>query len=307
MERVPVGLYSFSLLDPDTDGERDRTVLVYKGNLAAFEGFANGLPSLLKNHASGKKDSLALSELVHLENQVRKRHFANADSFPPVRSPELQDMIQHTNVSGHVPEFVLFEERDKVDIDAVAKTLFEQSLGGQRKLDYLRHAWEESAADWQRFFGIEGFAQFVREVSYATTRLEMRAAARVGSRSIEHLPIDIERMSLGELREQFPDKYSKLRSQVDARQRSTDGVFECANTGCGFKSKDRGKFEMDHRHPFAEGDPTRLDNLQLLCVKCNVRKGRKSNDRRNDSHRASRPYYGFLFSDALTGMRGANA
>lgn len=272
LKRVPAGLYSFSLLDPDTGADRDRTVLVYEGNLAAFEGFTSGLPSLLKKNASGKKDSLTAAELADLENQVRKQYFGNADPFPPVRSPELQDMIQHTNVYGHAPKLVRFQERDKFDVDAVARTLFEQGLGGQRKVDHLNREWAENSAGWQSFFGISGLDQFLREVNYANTRLE-RASLSSTVRSIRHETRNIERMSLAEVRDQFPQKYNEMSTAVGAKHRNAAGEYVCAN--CRSKSHDRHRFEMDHAFPFGEGGLTRLDNLQLLCVTCNVRKGAK--------------------------------
>lgn len=268
LERVPIGLFSFSLLDPHTGADRDRTILVYKANHAAFEEFRNGLPSLLKRQQSNENDSLSASEL----EEVRQQYFANADTFPKVSIIELQDLIQHTKVYGHVPEIVLFEERDQFDIDAVAKTLFDQGLGGQRKLDHLQKAWEQGSAGWQRFFGIEGFSQFLREVNYAMTRHETKLTA-ISQPNVRPEEIGFDKMKMHDLKEQRPDLYAELRKKVDATHRHADGTYECA--GCGRKSKDRAKFEMDHQHPFGEGGPTNLKNLQLLCVKCNVTKGPK--------------------------------
>lgn len=273
LERVPIGLYSFSLLDSETGTDRDRTVLVYSGNHREFTEFTNDLPTLLKPYSSGKKVSLSATELDELMNNVRERYFGSADRFPPVSDAELHDMIQFAFVYEAVPELIVFAERDKLDIDAVAKVLFEQELGGQRKMNYLHQVWRDNSAGWQNFFGIGGFEQFVREVNYANTRLETQAAPRGASPNVVPETIDIEEMSLEAIKEQFPQKYLDLRSQVEKTHRSDNGAFVCAK--CGRESRVRYSFEIDHRKPRSKRGLTRLDNLQLLCVKCNRRKGAK--------------------------------
>lgn len=44
---------------------------------------------------------------------------------------------------------------------------------------------------------------------------------------------------------------------------------------CGYKSKFKGKFQIDHIKPRSNGGRTLPANLQLLCPSCNGQKGNK--------------------------------
>ena len=43
---------------------------------------------------------------------------------------------------------------------------------------------------------------------------------------------------------------------------------------CGFRSKEKSRFEVDHKTPVARNGSNRFSNYQLLCGPCNKRKGK---------------------------------
>ncbi len=71
-----------------------------------------------------------------------------------------------------------------------------------------------------------------------------------------------------EYRRQVTRNYGKVFVALGRR----DG-FECVN--CGTPSKD---LQIDHKRPLARGGTNDLDNLQLLCRKCNLTKSDRYDD-----------------------------
>jgi hypothetical protein len=49
---------------------------------------------------------------------------------------------------------------------------------------------------------------------------------------------------------------------------------ECQNPKCD-KAGPRNEFHIDHIHPVSKGGSNKIENLQVLCVKCNLSKGAK--------------------------------
>ena len=77
--------------------------------------------------------------------------------------------------------------------------------------------------------------------------------------------------TLRELRETHPGHYRYLRNEVYARDQHKDGSYVCARTG--YKSPNQFEFEIDHKIPRAKGGLTVLENLRLLRLRENRRKG----------------------------------
>lgn len=58
------------------------------------------------------------------------------------------------------------------------------------------------------------------------------------------------------------------------------GLKPIAQNKCGIEIPDLSLLAIDHIYPIAKGGETKLDNLQCLCRKCNLRKGDKVNFKR---------------------------
>ena len=83
----------------------------------------------------------------------------------------------------------------------------------------------------------------------------------------------MENLSLREIGKINPELEKNLRDEVFAKARDAEENYHCAE--CGMTDKSRIWFQVDHIIPMNAGGKTTLDNLQILCRKCNGRKGDK--------------------------------
>ena len=68
----------------------------------------------------------------------------------------------------------------------------------------------------------------------------------------------------------------KLRNDVFKSAEQPDGTYKCK--GCGLISPHKKDFQIDHIKPMAKGGKTVRENLQLLCLKCNITKSDHDDD-----------------------------
>ena len=94
---------------------------------------------------------------------------------------------------------------------------------------------------------------------------DMNAPIAVGEK------VDVERLSLYEYCKHAPEQGRTLKDAVYEGAKTKDGVYRCAQ--CDYTSQHKGLFQIDHIKPMSKGGLTVPENLQLLCGRCNRRKG----------------------------------
>jgi hypothetical protein len=140
------------------------------------------------------------------------------------------------------------------------------------------------AERWQRVAWHEAYEQrklsrfFVRTIVVlcvlvvgVTTRngwlaIAATIPAYLGLHAIERLRIRIYAHRLSRELEDARARSRHIPTAMRAAVMERDG-YACTNCG---KTED---LHIDHRYPFSRGGETRLDNLQVLCASCNIRKG----------------------------------
>ena len=63
------------------------------------------------------------------------------------------------------------------------------------------------------------------------------------------------------------------RRRVVFPQRVRDGLFRAHKGRCAYCGRTQRHLEIDHKHPVSRGGGDEVENLQLLCNSCNMRKG----------------------------------
>lgn len=281
LDRIPVGIYAFSLLESSGDGEnieRNCEVLVYNHMQRQYENFIESLPDFFEKARIDvdKKEMLHKIELLELSMKVESRFFNNARFQLGFEEKDIQDILMYYFDNHEPPRFIHFSERENYDIDKIAKDIYEKDLGPRDQGNMINLLWEDDKIAWKALFGFNK-QYFVNEIGLSLQKMVY------GHGLFQHIsstsPVDegeerqYEDMSLSELREHAPGYHQRLSDGVYKKYTNKKGQYYSAISG----HADRSKlvFEIDHIKPFSKGGKTRLDNLQLVTWWENRKKGDK--------------------------------
>ena len=275
--RIPVGLYCFSILPLSQNGEDEKTceVLVYDNIQESYAEYINDLPEFFKLYGISEKEILDEYELDNLAFKVENEYFSGCEKLPAYRIEDVKDILRFYAQKEQKPLFVEFSERGNFDISKIAEEIYSKKLGGADKTKYQDQVWENEKISWKAFFGYNK-EYFIRALSIELEKLEYPELFKKSS----VLPKDkkeireLEKLSLSELRESYPEYEKQLRDTVFKEAKDKRGYYTCAKSK--FKSKHRIYFHIDHIKPMSKGGLTTLENLQLLSREENWRKGNKS-------------------------------
>ncbi|PHM07270.1 HNH endonuclease signature motif containing protein [Nostoc sp. 'Peltigera malacea cyanobiont' DB3992] len=176
-----------------------------------------------------------------------------------------------------IPDFLAFSERRKCDLSIVARHIYDNSLGGKAKSDYMDSLWNDKKSFWQVLFSDEKL-YFRKQLDIEALKIEGLYPNAV--RSIPTVipdTVPIEKLTLYEIKERDIVEYRKIKNAVFAKQTDTKGFIACAASGV--KTQMRRDFQIDHIKPMSQGGLTTIDNLQLLTRKAHVEKTRRENTR----------------------------
>lgn len=280
IERVPVGLYQFALLEKPAENaaepsEKICEVLIYNNLRQAYQDFINSLPKLFRREGLEKKDFLTADELVKLSRQVEAKFFHGVPQYPAYEVNDLKNILQFYAANAIAPPFIEFAERSKFDLTQVAREIVAQDFRQSEKNAFISDLWRADARKWQAFFGYDENC-FRSELDLALRKLEQpqlygaTSEAQPKPNDVKELR-ELEKLSMKELQEQFPDHWQRLFEAVFAKFTDKEGFYYSASGY--FRSKRKADFEIDHIKPMKKGGLTVLENLQLLRRAENRRKG----------------------------------
>jgi hypothetical protein len=277
IQRIPVGLYSFSILKPSEnqeETEKNCEILVYDNVKQAYFDFIDDLPEFFRINDVLEEETLSASKLEELCQKVENEYFYGCEKHPAYRIEDIEDVLRYYALYETRPQFIEFKDRNKFDVTIVARELYEKPFGGDEERNYLNKVWEDDKTAWKAFFGYDR-RYFVNEVYLAHRKFlfpdDFPKTTSLPQDIKEQREVD--KLSLWELREKMPEYWKKLRDAVFEKSRDKDGYYTCARSG--FKSKHKLHFQIDHIVPFSKGGLTTLDNLQILTRKENLIKGSK--------------------------------
>lgn len=280
IERIPVGLYSFSILELLDGEERERNceILVYDNIKQAYEDLINSLSVFFNDNNISDKETLNEVELNFLSESVEDFFFYGCEKYPGYILDDIKDILLFYAQKGVGPDFVKLEDRENYDLTKLAEEINEKDLGERAKKKFLESKWDKEESKWKVFFGFDK-KYFLNEIDLILRKLQYPDLYQnSGSHSITDQELrDIEKLSMSELLERCPEYWRKLSDAVYEKYRDENGYYYSAKSG--FKSKSKLKFQIDHIKPMSKGGLTKLDNLQLLTRDENRKKGDKSNFR----------------------------
>ncbi|MCY7333069.1 MAG: DEAD/DEAH box helicase family protein [Pseudanabaena sp. CAN_BIN31] len=271
LKRIPIGIYRFSILEPYESGEsvpRNYDVLLYDDTEEAYDNFINDLETIFKLIDADDREELSEGELEYLLNIVKDVYFPNNQFLIGYRDGDLTNILRFYAQKQIRPEFLAFSEKRKCNLAIVARHIYDNSLGGRAKTDYVDSLWDNERSFWRVLFGSKLY--FKKQLHIETCKLEGDYGDTVSTPPVL-IPDDVPLtdLTLNEIKERDPFEYRKIKDAVFAKY-SADGFIWCAVSK--FKSQSRNDFQIDHIQPMSQGGKTVLNNLQVLSRKAHIEK-----------------------------------
>lgn len=266
--RIPLGMYAFSYL---TENGMDLSyqVMVYDSTAAAYRELMDSLPALFKSyHVTEEYPADRVLEMM--ERQCRDTFFCG-EMIPPYEERDVINILKYYAQYETAPQFYTFDEidRNKLDVSQIARHIWDESLGGPKRQEYINSLWDAGDDNMLRlFFGRKLY--FLRQIDIEYMKIadpeiyDDVENVRYGTRQLEDL-------SLYEIGKIDPAREKQLRDGAFERARIAAGDYRCAC--CGVTDRARVPFQVDHIIPMNRGGKSIPENLQILCRKCNGGKG----------------------------------
>jgi len=276
IERFPIGIYQFKFLK-ETENEpveRHCEVLVYDNIQQSYNDFVNSLPAIFAEYKLDKKDFLTEAELDKYASIIEDEFFNGCLKYPAYHVQDIKDILQYYAIQDQTPPFIELKDREKYNIDEIAREIIEKDLGERAQAEMINQTWESNEIAWETFFNFDK-KSFLREVNLAKTKFlhpELYARKSVVPKDEKELR-ELEKLNLYEIKETNPEYGKWLSDQVYKKFTDQDGFYFSATKN--YKSKNKLDFQIDHIKPMHNGGLTVLDNLQLLTRSENAKKGNK--------------------------------
>ena len=182
--------------------------------------------------------------------------------------------MQYYASSEQIPIFIEFKDRERYDIDVIAKELIDGDLGDRAQKEKIDNFWQGNEIAWQTFFNFDK-NNFLREIDLSKRKLlnpELFYKNSILPKDDKESR-DLERLSLHEITQVNPKHGKWLSNTVYKNFTDKDGFYYCAISG--YRSKRKLDFQIDHIKPMHNGGLTVIENLQLLTKRENAKKGSK--------------------------------
>ena len=278
-ERLPIGIYSFTIEDGNSDKHQDGfdrhcEVLVYDTNNKEYFDFVDSLEDIFKMHnIQTDREQFVDNELKHLSKFVKDEFFTGSDIILGGDiTQNINNILQYYMINEVKPDFLPFKDRKKYNINEIAKEIVDSDLGPKAKRDLIYIKWDQHESVWKGFFGHDNIKHFrdqiQKEINLIVYADEYKKSQSLLTTQKEKLTLL--KFTLEQLKEKNPPYYKYLHEHVFDRAKDEDGYYHCAKSA--FKSKKTVYFHIDHIIPIKQGGLTELDNLQLLERKENWRK-----------------------------------
>lgn len=268
-ERIPIGMYAFQY-QTEEGVDFSYQVMVYNSTKEAYGKMMKSLPTLF-NDINNDEEFLSETTLNKLEMACRSCFF-RSDMIPPYDPNDIRHIIKYYAQKESEPKFYTFDQvdRSKLDVPAIAHTIWDEDMGPKKKKDYLDELWNGVDDNLlQLFFGKKIY--FLKMVDIELLKISDPSIYGPVSNFVED-KYPIEKFPLNKIKEVNPSLERELREGAFKNAKVTNGYI-CAH--CGQIFSDRQFLHVDHIIPMNQGGLSVLDNLQILCRKCNTKKGDK--------------------------------
>lgn len=270
IRRVPLGMYSFTLLD-DNNMERNHQVLVYDSTKANYDEMISALPELFELY--NIQDEMIEEEVLDGLCKICEETYFYYDMLPAYDEKDIRYILKYYAQKECNPNFIEFSrlDREKLDISIIAKHIHEADMRQSERKAYIEELWN-TREELRIFFSKKTF--FLRQLQIEIDKLDgFYEQEPSGKPNVIFEPRDIETMSLQDIMKVAPDEGRAIKEEIYRKYTDEEGFYVCVC--CGKRSKQKALYQIDHFLARSNGGLTKVDNLQLLCRPCNLRKSNK--------------------------------
>ena len=277
IERIPLGIYHFSILNHSEEGgevEKNCEILVYSNIEQSYIDFVNALEDFFKEHNLTERDNLTESELIKFSEIIDTEFFFGCVKYPGYNIQDIKDILQYFAQKGIMPKYIELKDREKYDISIISSEIISKKFDRIQEEDYKKKLWESNETEWKAFFGYNK-KYFLGEIDLAIRKLmnpELYTRSSIIPKDEKEL-VELEKLSMHEIREENPEYWKFLSDSVYKSHQNKDGYYVSASKK--YKSKNKLDFQIDHIKSRHNGGLTELGNLQLLTRKENAMKGKR--------------------------------
>jgi superfamily II DNA or RNA helicase len=253
---LPIGWYrlAYTARVQGTDENEciNQLVMVYENEREGYEKYIESL--FAEDLSEFEKEEARLDELRPSVDGWLHRFFPNADErLGGGLSQDLFAVARHVAENRTPPKFFPFEERDRHDLDAVAKDFLAKRLDPYAVDGALRLEYNSVDRFWKTMYIT--YYRFKSQYDACVNRL-LRA----------------EGPDAGPVAPPFPYPPGETPTPREPSEEVKGQVRERDGNQCVCCGSTR-RLRVDHIVPYYYGGGNILDNLQTLCEACNVAKG----------------------------------
>ena len=269
-ERIPVGMYVFQYINEEGI-DFSYQVMVYNSTQAAYEEMMQAL-SVLFEGIHTDDEYLSDDVLNKLEAECKRRFF-HREMVPPYDPRDVRHILKYYAQKESEPKFYTFDQvdRNKLDVPAIARYVWDEDLGPKKKKEYLDALWEGVDDNLLQMFFCKKI-YFLRMVDIELLKLS-DPQIYAAETNVTHDKKALESLPLDKIREVDPALEEDLREGAFAKAKTPSG-YVCAH--CGKVFSNRRYLNVDHIIPMNQGGVSVPENLQILCRTCNGKKGDQS-------------------------------
>lgn len=172
IERIPLGIYHFSILISNGKEEHEKNceVLVYNNLNNAYFNFVSNLKSFFEDNRITEKDYLIASEMEHLAQVADNRYFTRCEKYPGYSLEDIKDILQYYAQNEVTPKYIELKDREKYDLTKIASEILMQDLGRKEEEEFKNAIWENNEVEWKAFFGYDK-RYFLNEIDLVIRKL----------------------------------------------------------------------------------------------------------------------------------------
>lgn len=266
IERIPLGMYTFSFIDT-VDGhsmERYHQILVYNSTKSAYDSLIRNLPYIFKKHRINDEE-LNDSQLKKLL-EICSEHYFSDNMIPSYNPKDIEYLLKFFVQKEIAPLFVTFDDidRKRLDLSVVAKKIHDEDMRRSEEAEYIQKLWDEDGSIFPIYYTNFYFFKKVIQseldkISGDIPIVSLRPQTLTEKKKALTMP-------LGKLIDTYPQYGLEIQESVFSQNQNDSYEYLCSI--CGKSYPTREDVTIDYIKPIDAGGHTVADNLRLVCKKC---------------------------------------
>lgn len=266
IERIPLGMYTFSFIDT-IDGhsmERYHQILVYNSTKPAFDSLIRDLPRIFKKHRITEEE-LNETQITKLLN-ICCKHYFDDNLIPTYNPKDLEYLFKFYAQKEIPPLFITFDEidRKRLDVSSVAKTIRDEDMRRSEEAAYLQKLWDEEGSIFPIYY--TNFYFFKKVIQSELDKLFGDVPIMTMYPQTAKEMEEAKSLTLTKLLSTFPQYGLELQEKVFSMSQNEKSEYRCSV--CNKCYKTREDVSVDYKIPLKDGGLTEIDNLCVVCNAC---------------------------------------